>query len=251
MIGTLTLPLAGCFLPNEIIPAAITVPPGYRAGPRHADAALPSVVWWRGFRSKELTDLIEESLTSNFDVAAAVTRIRQADANARVAGAALLPVVDLNGSATRQRASQGGGEWREAVSVDRQLPLRKEARVVVEEPVGVARGGIDVAARVADDEGAALKAADGRAHWSPEIRQAVLERATATPGWAGPHVRGERADARGRCAAGGGTVRSDRWAVAEAVVAAVVEWRRRRAEAAAEAAGWTGSGGSTRICAVS
>ncbi len=109
MIGTLTLPLAGCFLPNEIIPAAITVPPGYRAGPRHADAALPSVVWWRGFRSKELTDLIEESLTSNFDVAAAVARIVQADANARVAGAALLPVVDLNGSATRQRASQGGG----------------------------------------------------------------------------------------------------------------------------------------------
>ena len=109
MIGTLTLPLAGCFLPNEIIPAAIDVPPGYRAGPRHADAALPSVVWWRGFRSKELTDLIEESLTSNFDVAAAVARIVQADANARVAGAALLPVVDLNGSATRQRASQGGG----------------------------------------------------------------------------------------------------------------------------------------------
>jgi multidrug efflux system outer membrane protein len=109
MIATLTLPLAGCFLPNEIIPAAITVPPGYRAGPRHADAALPSVVWWRGFRSKELTDLIEESLTSNFDVAAAVARIVQADANARVAGAALLPVVDLNGSATRQRASQGGG----------------------------------------------------------------------------------------------------------------------------------------------
>src|SRR4029079_671747 len=106
MIATLTLPLAGCFLPNEIIPAAITVPPGYRAGPRHADAALPSVVWGRGFRSRDLTDLIEESLTSNFDVAAAVARIVQADANARIAGAALLPLVDLNASATRARASQ-------------------------------------------------------------------------------------------------------------------------------------------------
>ena len=55
----------------------------------------PRCVWWRGFRSKELTDLIEEALTSNFDVAAAVARIVQADAQSRIAGAALLPIVDL------------------------------------------------------------------------------------------------------------------------------------------------------------
>ena len=88
VVAALTQPLAGCFLPNEIIPAAITMPSAYRAGPRHADAALPSVVWWRGFGSKELTALIEEALTSNFDVAAAVARIVQADANSRVAGRA-------------------------------------------------------------------------------------------------------------------------------------------------------------------
>jgi len=109
VVLALTQPLAGCLLPNEIIPAAIPLPAAYRAGPRHADAALPSVVWWRGFGSKELTALIEESLTSNFDVAAAVARIVQADANSRVAGAALLPIVNLNGSATRQRPSQSGG----------------------------------------------------------------------------------------------------------------------------------------------
>ncbi len=109
VVLALTQPLAGCLLPNEINPAAIPLPPAYRAGPRHADAALPSVVWWRGFGSKELTALIEESLASNFDVAAAGARIVQADATSRVAGAALLPIVDLNGSATRQRASQSGG----------------------------------------------------------------------------------------------------------------------------------------------
>ena len=90
----LAQPLAGCFLHDENIPAAIEIPPAYRAGPRHADAALPSVVWWRGFGSKELTALTEEALTSNFDVAAAVAGIVQADANARIAGAALLPIVD-------------------------------------------------------------------------------------------------------------------------------------------------------------
>ena len=105
MIVALALPLLGC-LSNEIIPAAIDLPKAYRAGPRNADAALPSVVWWRGFRSKELTDLIEESLTSNFDVAAAVARIVQADATSRIAGAALLPIVDLNSSASRSASSQ-------------------------------------------------------------------------------------------------------------------------------------------------
>src|ERR1700750_200340 len=76
----LTAPLAGCLIPNDIIPAAIDIPPAYRDGPRQPDAALPSVVWWRGFGSKELTDLIEEALTSNFDIAAAVARIVPADA---------------------------------------------------------------------------------------------------------------------------------------------------------------------------
>jgi multidrug efflux system outer membrane protein len=108
-IVVLVQPLSGCFLPNDIIPAAITVPQAYRAGPRNADAALPSVVWWRGFGSKELTDLIEESLTSNFDVAAAVARIVQADANSRVAGAPLLPIVDLNGRTSRSSPSLNTG----------------------------------------------------------------------------------------------------------------------------------------------
>src|SRR5262245_35805098 len=102
----LTQPLAGCFLPNEVIPAAIPIPPAYRNAARQADAALPSVVWWRGFRSRELTGLIEESLTSNFDIAAAVARIVQADAQSRIIGAALLPIFDLNGSANRSVASQ-------------------------------------------------------------------------------------------------------------------------------------------------
>lgn len=112
MIAALTLPLGGC-LSNEIVPAAIDLPKAYKAGPRNPDAALPSVVWWRGFRSRELTDLIEEALTSNFDIAIAVARIVQADAQSRIVGATLLPIVDLNGSAIRSVSSRttgsGGG----------------------------------------------------------------------------------------------------------------------------------------------
>jgi outer membrane protein, multidrug efflux system len=101
--------LSACLLNDEKPDAALDIPGAYRAGPRKADAALPSLTWWRGFRSKELTHLVEEALTSNFDVAVAVARIVQADAQARIAGASILPAVNLNANATRIRSSQATG----------------------------------------------------------------------------------------------------------------------------------------------
>lgn len=102
--------LGGCLLKTEKSLAALDISEKYRSGPHHADAALPSVTWWRAFRSRELTDLIEEALTSNLDIAAAVARIVQADAQARIAGAALLPAVELDVSAVRSRSSQAPGQ---------------------------------------------------------------------------------------------------------------------------------------------
>lgn len=114
----LTAPLAGCFISGDEIAAALDIPNHYREAPRHPDRALPHVLWWRGFRSKELTDLVEEAITSNLDIAVAVARIVQADAQARVAGAALLPALDFNSSATRSRSpsSGGGGSDRSTIS---------------------------------------------------------------------------------------------------------------------------------------
>ncbi len=101
----LALALGGCFLGTERPDAALDVPPAYRNPPaRTPDAALPSVSWWRGFHSKQLTDLIEESLTSNLDIAVAVAKIVQADANSRITGAALLPALDFNASGTRSQS---------------------------------------------------------------------------------------------------------------------------------------------------
>jgi NodT family efflux transporter outer membrane factor (OMF) lipoprotein len=97
--------LGGCFLGTERPEAALDVPARYRGMPSTHDAALPSVSWWRGFRSKQLTDLIEKALTSNLDIAAAVARIVQADALARIAGAPLIPAIDFNASALRGRSS--------------------------------------------------------------------------------------------------------------------------------------------------
>jgi outer membrane protein, multidrug efflux system len=100
--------LAGCFVGMDVPETALDVPPRYENAPRRHDVALPSVIWWRGFRSTELTNLVEESLTSNLDIAAAVARVVQADAQARIAGAALLPVVDLDGSVARSQSPGQG-----------------------------------------------------------------------------------------------------------------------------------------------
>jgi outer membrane protein, multidrug efflux system len=100
--------LAGC-LTTDRLDLAVEIPGSYRAAPGTPSNAPPKLDWWRDFRSKELTDLMEEAQAANFDIAAAVARIIQADAASKVAGAPLFPSVDLNASATRTRSSQATG----------------------------------------------------------------------------------------------------------------------------------------------
>src|SRR5205085_12468338 len=89
--------------------SVVDVPPNYRAASGKPHAALPAPDWWRGFRSRELTTLVERAHLDNLDIAAAVARIEQADANTRIAGAPLLPLVEFDGSATRSGTGTGPG----------------------------------------------------------------------------------------------------------------------------------------------
>src|SRR6266540_1293824 len=106
--------LSGCITADRP-DLGIEIPWAYRAAPRAPAFAPPKLDWWRGFRSRELTDLIEQAHAGNFDIAIAVARIIQADGASKVAGAPLLPNVDLRANATRTRSSQassssdGGG----------------------------------------------------------------------------------------------------------------------------------------------
>src|SRR5215475_2366523 len=97
--------LAGC-LTTDKLDVAVEIPGSYRAAPGTPSNHPPKLDWWRAFRSKELTDLIEEAHAANFDIAAAIARIIQADAASKIAGAPLLPNVNLNADATRTRSSQ-------------------------------------------------------------------------------------------------------------------------------------------------
>ncbi len=108
-VTVLTLPLAGCLLNGDNPEPGLDIPSAYVRGPKNpriAEAALPPLDWWRAFRSRELSDIMATAREANLDIAAAVARIVQADAQARIAGAALLPAVGLGASATRMRSSR-------------------------------------------------------------------------------------------------------------------------------------------------
>jgi NodT family efflux transporter outer membrane factor (OMF) lipoprotein len=99
---SLSLVLAGCSLgptyqrPSAPAPAAFreTAPSG---------PVWPTADWWRGFHSPDLDRLIADAQSSNFDIQAAIARVRQADAQVRISGAGLLPSVTGTGQQDWQR----------------------------------------------------------------------------------------------------------------------------------------------------
>jgi outer membrane protein, multidrug efflux system len=85
---------------------AVDIPGSYREAHGPPEAQTPSLDWWRSFRSRELTAFMQEAITANFDIAVAIAQISQADAQVRIAGAPLLPTLDLNASDTASKTSQ-------------------------------------------------------------------------------------------------------------------------------------------------
>lgn len=90
--------LAGCAGPEDDKPA-LDIPGGWKAeGP--AGTSWPDTAWWRAFGSPQLDQLIRTAQRNNQDIGAAVARVLQADAQARISGAPLLPSVGADGNAS-------------------------------------------------------------------------------------------------------------------------------------------------------
>jgi NodT family efflux transporter outer membrane factor (OMF) lipoprotein len=95
--------LAACDLGPDYQRPEIAAPAAWSSAADGA-AAWPSADWWQGFASPRLDQLESQARGANDDLAAAIARVRQADAQARIAGAPLLPAVDATFSASRARA---------------------------------------------------------------------------------------------------------------------------------------------------
>ena len=103
------LALAGCDLGPVFSRPPTDLPAAFRASPATTAATWPAPDWWRGFASPELDALIARAREQNQDLAVAAARVRQADAQARIAGAALLPNIGLGGSAGWRQSNLGSG----------------------------------------------------------------------------------------------------------------------------------------------
>jgi NodT family efflux transporter outer membrane factor (OMF) lipoprotein len=85
---------------------AIELPTEWRDSP--GGGGWPAADWWHGFGSSQLDEFIAAAERNNDDLAGAIARVREADAQARIAGAALLPTLDADVTATRERAPVSG-----------------------------------------------------------------------------------------------------------------------------------------------
>jgi multidrug efflux system outer membrane protein len=101
LIGMACAVLAGCAQTPPPPPPALAMPAGWAAGETAQDSQWPDPDWWNRFGSAELARMVREGQASNLELAAALSRVRQAEAQARIAGVALLPSVDFGSGADR------------------------------------------------------------------------------------------------------------------------------------------------------
>ena len=100
--------VAGCDTPIPQALAPKYVPSNFTAPVAPAAQTWPSPDWWKGFGSDELNGYIATAQTENLDLAAATARVLQAEAQSEIAGSALFPALNLQGTAERQRTPGGG-----------------------------------------------------------------------------------------------------------------------------------------------
>ena len=107
------LALAGCAQTTPPPPLAPGDVPTAFEQASSTTALWPAPGWWQGFGSSELTGLEATAQTGNLDIAQAAARLRQADARARQAGAALMPTVSLSANGQNLTGAGGGGSGNE------------------------------------------------------------------------------------------------------------------------------------------
>lgn len=114
--AAVSLGVAGCMVGPTYKPPATTMPAAYReptTGPTTTPVSFSAnapadVRWWQQFGDARLTDLVERSIATNYSIAVAEARLRQARAARQVAQSLLYPRIGVGASALRFRGSDAG-----------------------------------------------------------------------------------------------------------------------------------------------
>ena len=103
-----SLLLAACSSPTPRLDSGVQAPRAWQSADSHV-ALHSNRQWWTQFGSPELERLVEQARLGSYDLAAAVARVRQAEASATIAGAPLLPELKAGLNANRQKLIHGKG----------------------------------------------------------------------------------------------------------------------------------------------
>lgn len=100
--------LTGCSMTSPMLKPDVATPAAWNEGASTGSAAV-SPDWWNAFGSSELQGLVQQALAGSPDLAIATERVRQAEAQVKIAGASLFPSLDIGaGSSTRTTSNDRG-----------------------------------------------------------------------------------------------------------------------------------------------
>ncbi|WP_347911427.1 efflux transporter outer membrane subunit [Pseudomonas grandcourensis] len=105
---TLCLLLSACGTPTQRPDSGIQAPTAWQS-PHAAGAVHDNQQWWNRFGSPQLGHLIEQARLGSYDLAAAIARVRQAQADTVIAGGSQLPEVKAGVNVNRQKLLRGSG----------------------------------------------------------------------------------------------------------------------------------------------
>jgi NodT family efflux transporter outer membrane factor (OMF) lipoprotein len=103
LFGLACAVLAGCasHAPIAEPPPKVDLPASWTVAGTSNHQEWPDKNWWQRFGSAALTHLVDEGQSSNLELAGALARVRQAEAEARIAGVSLLPTANFYSDANR------------------------------------------------------------------------------------------------------------------------------------------------------
>jgi outer membrane protein, multidrug efflux system len=108
--------ISGCATTSPMLQPRVDPAPAYSEAATPAGTAV-TADWWKTFGSSELQTLVDEALAGSPDLAIAMERVRQAEAQVRVSGASLFPVLSAGYSSRASRSSPGNGTSNSGVSL--------------------------------------------------------------------------------------------------------------------------------------
>ena len=121
----LSLALSACSLTPEYVRPQMDIPEDW--------SAVSNTTWlyqqegppfWQAFENEALNRVMEVALAQNFDLQAALYRVEQARAQAKVAGAPLWPSLDASGGAERRyQDTQNETQWQGLAALSYELDL--------------------------------------------------------------------------------------------------------------------------------